>query len=61
MDYGQYEGLTTDQICEKNPGWNLFDQGALGESVEQIGEGAPFLHQVHSLEERSQLFLAPIS
>jgi probable phosphoglycerate mutase len=51
-NYGEYEGLTTDQICEKNPGWNLFDQGAPGgESVEQIGARAHhFLHQVHSLE-----------
>jgi len=51
-NYGEYEGLTTDEICEKSPGWNLFNQGAPGgESVEQIETRAHhFLHQVHSLE-----------
>ncbi len=33
-DYGDYEGLTTQEILEKNPEWNLFQDGAPG------GEGA---------------------
>lgn len=57
-NYGEYEGLTTDQICEKNPGWNLFENGAPGgESPEQIAQRAHhFLHQVHSLEGKIAIF-----
>ncbi|HUD01448.1 MAG TPA: histidine phosphatase family protein [Rhabdochlamydiaceae bacterium] len=57
-NYGEYEGLTTDQICEKNPGWNLFEQGAPGgESPQQIATRAHrFLHQVHSLEGKIAIF-----
>ncbi len=33
-DYGSYEGLTTAEIREQRPGWDLFDDGAPG------GEGA---------------------
>lgn len=37
-DYGSYEGLTTPQIRETDPGWFLFRDGAPGgESPEQIG------------------------
>jgi broad specificity phosphatase PhoE len=40
-DYGEYEGLTTPQIREKNPGWFLFRDGAPGgESPEQVGARA---------------------
>jgi broad specificity phosphatase PhoE len=39
--YGEYEGLTTPQIRESNPGWFLFRDGAPGgESPEQIGARA---------------------
>jgi broad specificity phosphatase PhoE len=39
--YGEYEGLTTPQIREKNPGWFLFRDGAPGgESPEQVGTRA---------------------
>jgi broad specificity phosphatase PhoE len=36
-DYGQYEGITTPQIREENPGWNLWRDGCPGgESPAQI-------------------------
>lgn len=57
-NYGEYEGLTTEQICEKNPGWNLFENGAPGgESPQQMTERAHhFLHQVHSLKGKVAIF-----
>lgn len=57
-NYGKYEGMTTEQICEKDPGWNLFDKGAPeGESPQQVIERAHhFLHQVHSLEGKICIF-----
>jgi broad specificity phosphatase PhoE len=37
-DYGEYEGLTTPQIRERDPDWNLWRDGCPGgESPEQIG------------------------
>lgn len=37
-DYGEYEGLTTPQIREQNPTWNLWRDGCpQGESPAQIG------------------------
>jgi probable phosphoglycerate mutase len=57
-NYGEYEGLTSEQISEKDPGWNLFKQGAPGgESPEQMVQRAHhFLHQVHSLEGKVAIF-----
>ncbi len=41
IDYGSYEGLTTPQIREQNPGWSAWREAAPGgESVEQAGERA---------------------
>jgi probable phosphoglycerate mutase len=38
-DYGEYEGLTPEQIHAKAPGWMLFTDGCPGgESPEQVGE-----------------------
>lgn len=44
-DYGGYEGMTTPQIQEKCPGWNLWRDGVIpgdaehpGETVSQVGE-----------------------
>ena len=36
-DYGAYEGVTTNQIREKRPGWELFADGVPdGESIEDV-------------------------
>ena len=44
-DYGGYEGMTTPQIQEKCPGWNLWRDGVIpgdaehsGETVSHVGE-----------------------
>jgi len=40
-DYGDYEGLTTEEIHQKNSSWNLLEDGAPnGESPEQAGKRA---------------------
>lgn len=40
-NYGDFEGLTTPQIQERNPGWNLWLQGVPnGEAPETVGERA---------------------
>jgi broad specificity phosphatase PhoE len=40
-DYGEYEGLTTPQIWERNPGWSLWRDGCPGgESPGQVGARA---------------------
>jgi probable phosphoglycerate mutase len=40
-DYGSYEGLTSPEILEARPGWNLFSDGCPGgESLEQISDRA---------------------
>lgn len=36
-DYGQYEGMTSDQIHLTRPGWTIFRDGPLGgETIEQV-------------------------
>jgi len=36
-DYGRYEGLTSSQILELDPSWNLFEAGCQGgESIMQV-------------------------
>ena len=36
-DYGDYEGLTSDQIHQDRPGWNVFEDGAEGgETPDQV-------------------------
>jgi probable phosphoglycerate mutase len=38
MDYGDYEGLTTAQVRETSPGWDLFRDGCPGgETIEDVG------------------------
>jgi broad specificity phosphatase PhoE len=40
-NYGKYEGLTSDQILQQRPDWDLFRDGCPGgESPAQIGERA---------------------
>jgi probable phosphoglycerate mutase len=40
-NYGKYEGLTSAQILQQNPNWDLFRDGAPGgESPEQVGDRA---------------------
>lgn len=40
-NYGEYEGLTSEQIMQGNPNWDLFRDGCPGgESPQQIGERA---------------------
>jgi broad specificity phosphatase PhoE len=40
-DYGEYEGLTTPQIREENPSWNLWRDGCPGgETPEQVAQRA---------------------
>jgi probable phosphoglycerate mutase len=40
-DYGQYEGVTTKEIQQKAPGWQLFRDGAPGgEDANQVGNRA---------------------
>jgi len=37
-EYGEYEGLTSREIREADPGWYLFDDGCPGgETAEQVG------------------------
>jgi broad specificity phosphatase PhoE len=39
MDYGDYEGLTTAEIRERRPGWDLFQDGCPGgETIEEVGD-----------------------
>jgi broad specificity phosphatase PhoE len=36
-DYGEYEGMTSDEIRSGRPGWNLWDDGVPGgESIEEV-------------------------
>jgi probable phosphoglycerate mutase len=44
MDYGEYEGLTTAQIRQMRPGWDLFADGCPGgETIAEVGERADVL------------------
>jgi broad specificity phosphatase PhoE len=45
-DYGEYEGLTTPEIRERNPGWNLWRDGCPGgETPDRVARRAD-----HALE-----------
>ncbi len=51
-NYGEYEGLTTEEIYAKRPNWQLFRDGCPGgESPEQVGKRAD--HALRRLHECS--------
>ena len=40
-NYGEYDGLTTEEILKRRPGWQLFQDGCpKGESVAEVGARA---------------------
>ncbi len=48
-NYGSFEGLTTEEILQRDPGWNLFEKGApQGESPEQVEARAKAVLQMLS-------------
>lgn len=57
-NYGDYEGLTYQEITAKNPGWTIFTKGAPGgESPTQIGERADrVLAKINHIEGNVALF-----
>ena len=57
-DYGDYEGLTSDEIIKGNPNWNLFKAGApRGESPEDVSRRADrLIERLSKLEGNVALF-----
>jgi len=57
-DYGDYEGLTTPQIREQRPDWDLFRDGCPGgEVIGQVAERAgPLLAKLKEAGEDAMLF-----
>lgn len=57
-DYGDYEGMKSVDIRARNPGWDLFRDGAPGgESVEEVGARADrVIARLRKLEGRTILF-----
>ncbi|MCB1109648.1 MAG: histidine phosphatase family protein [Chlamydiia bacterium] len=57
-DYGAYEGLTSPEIHETNPKWNVFTHGAPnGESVDSVAKRADrFLKKIEKLEGKIAVF-----
>jgi broad specificity phosphatase PhoE len=57
-DYGEYEGLTTKQIRELRPGWDLWRDGCPGgESVADVGARVdPVVQELKESEEDVALF-----
>lgn len=58
LDYGDYEGLTTNQIRAQRPGWDLFRDGCPGgETVAQVAERVrPLLVELAAADQRVVLF-----
>ena len=58
LDYGEYEGLTTPQIRERRPGWDLFRDGCPGgETVEDVAKRVrPLLAAITDADENVALF-----
>lgn len=58
-NYGTYEGLTTPEIWEKKPNWNVFLDGAPnGETAEQVGKRADLLIKKWSEEKKNVLLFS---
>jgi broad specificity phosphatase PhoE len=58
-DYGEYEGVTTEEVRRSRPGWTLWTDGCPGgESPEQIGARVDrLLGRVHPLLARGDVAL----
>jgi broad specificity phosphatase PhoE len=58
FDYGEYEGLTSDQIRAVRPDWDLFRDGCPGgETVEQVAARVkPLLDEIVTAGRRAILF-----
>jgi broad specificity phosphatase PhoE len=58
MDYGECEGLTTRQIREQRPGWDLFRDGCPGgETVADVAKRVqPLLAEVTAADQNVVLF-----
>lgn len=57
-NYGEYEGLTTEQIQEKLPGWMLFNDGCPGgETPEQVSARVDrLINKIRAVEGNVALF-----
>lgn len=57
-DYGEFEGLTTRQIRERHPGWELFHDGCPGgETPQQMSERVDaLLEELREFEDSVLLF-----
>jgi broad specificity phosphatase PhoE len=57
-NYGEYEGLTTEQIRVARPGWSVFRDGCPGGEIpDQVGSRADrVLRKVHAAEGNVALF-----
>ena len=57
-DYGDYEGVTTEQIRESRPGWDIFDDGCPGgETLADVGARADrVLERIHAVDGRVMVF-----
>src|SRR6266511_1591939 len=53
LDYGDYEGLTTKQIREDRPGWDLFRDGCPGgETVADVSKRVrPLLSEINRTDQ----------
>lgn len=57
FDYGDYEGLTTEQIRQRRPGWDLWRDGCPhGETAEEAGRRADAF--LDSLDDGPELVVA---
>jgi broad specificity phosphatase PhoE len=57
-DYGEYEGITTDEIRESRPGWHLWRDGCPGgETAAEVGARVdPLIEELAGLDGDGALF-----